>query len=151
MGGGPVGKRKGRQIAGQSNPTGDDNVGFRTRAPQPFAASLGQILQVHPRLPSDVSRLANEPLLHILRFRPLDGAGFATRSPRPARRRWFAHAAATSPCAAPSDASAARAAPGLLETLRNRAGNRADPPLETPYTLSHTPGRSIALIRPSTD
>src|SRR5205807_10184552 len=111
-----------------ANPAGDDNVGFRTRASQPFAASLREILQVHPRIPSVGSRLANEPLLHILHFRRLAGAGCAARSASPAPPPPCARAVAPCLCAAPSDASVARAAPGPLETPHNRAGNPADPP-----------------------
>ena len=49
---GAIGERKSGQIAGQANAAGDDDVGLRAAAAQPFATGMSQVIQIHPWLPS---------------------------------------------------------------------------------------------------
>ena len=41
----------GGQVAGQANAAGDDDVGLRPGAAQPFATGMSQAIQIHPWLP----------------------------------------------------------------------------------------------------
>ena len=44
----PVGEGEGGQVAGQADPAGNDDVGFRPRPAQPFATGMSQVIQIHP-------------------------------------------------------------------------------------------------------
>src|SRR5262249_51511055 len=130
------------------NAAGNDNIRLRPGAAQPFSTSFRQMLQVHPRLPFVGSNLVSGQLLRSFRFRRLLGDGFAAQSPRPRSCRVMGRGEASCLCDVASDGVAARAAPAPRETPRNHSDIPADPPPETPYTLYHTPDRSIAPRRP---
>ena len=51
VGAGAVGERESGQVAGQADAAGNDDVGLRPGAAQPFATGVSQAIQIHPWLP----------------------------------------------------------------------------------------------------
>src|SRR5262249_14778101 len=110
---------------------------------------MTQVIQIHPWLPSVGSSLGYVRLLHKLRRPRLGGAAAAALAARSASRPSTLDGAAPCRHACRHGGCAEAAAPGQGGKPRNRAGSPTAPPLGTPYTLSHTLGRSIAPIHRS--
>src|SRR5262249_55207678 len=124
VGGGSIGEGESGQIARQPNAAGDDNVGLRAGATQPFATGMTQAIQIHPWLPLFESSLVSGRLLRTVRLRPPDVIAGAGQSLPSGSGRG---GAASCPHACWRGESAATRAPGRCGTPRNLADNPAGP------------------------
>src|SRR5262249_5069540 len=146
VGAGPVTERKSGQVPGQADAAGDNDVGLRAGAAQPFPAGVAQTIQVHPGSPfSAAGRVDGPPLRSALLplLRAIAAAAPSRRAMPGASVAW----PATCLRASPRGGYGGGAVAVLRETPCSRAGSPTGPRRETPYTLSRTRGRSIAQAR----
>src|SRR5262249_42144732 len=99
---------------------------------------------IHPWLPFVGSGRGGERLPRKLRSPPPAAAAGAVPSLRPGRTHSRGVAAVSCRRGGWPDESAPTAASGPRETHHNHGGTPGGRLPETPYTLSHTPGRSTA-------
>src|SRR5262249_44510739 len=133
---GAVGERESGQVARQADAAGDDDVGLRPAAAQPFATGMSQAIQIHPWLPSfGASPECARPLRTVRRRPPPEAGAVVPPSPPPGPATAPAAGASCRRAASPGGCDV-RAAPVPRGRRRSRASTRAGPGRETPYTLS---------------